>query len=60
METMEIMEHLAMKEPKVTKETKGTWDQGEIVAIMDQKERRVTLGFLRSFRYKVFSMCFTV
>lgn len=53
METMEIMEQLARKEPKVRKETKEIWDRGESVAIMDPKARRVTLGFPRSYRYKI-------
>lgn len=52
METMEIMEQLARREPKVKKETKETWDREESVAIMDPKARRVTLGFLQSYRYK--------
>lgn len=50
METMAIMEQLARKEPKVRKETKEIWDQGESVAIMDPKARRVTLGSLQSYR----------
>lgn len=53
METMGIMEQLARKEPKVRKETKEIWDQGENVAIMDPKARRVTLGFPQSYRYKI-------
>lgn len=53
METMEIMEQLARKEPKVRKETKEIWDQEESVAIMDPKERRVTLGFPQSYRYNI-------
>lgn len=57
METMEIMEQLARKEPKARKETKETWDQGESVAIMDPKGRRVTLGFLQSYRYKISGLC---
>lgn len=52
METMAIMEQLARKEPRVRKETKEIWDQGESVAIMDPKARRVTLGSLQSYRYK--------
>lgn len=52
METMETMEQLARKEPKVRKVTKEIWDQGVSVAIMDPKARRVILGFLQSYRYK--------
>jgi len=57
METMEIMEQLARKEPKVRKETKEIWDQGESVAIMDPKARRVTLGFPQNYRYKISGTC---
>lgn len=51
METMEIMEQLARKEPKVRKETKEIWDQEESVATMGPKARRVTLGFPQNYRY---------
>lgn len=53
METMEIMEQLARKEPKVRKETKEILDQEESGAIMDPKARRVTLGFPQSYRYNI-------
>lgn len=53
METMEIMEQLVRKEPKVRKETKEIWDQEESVAIMDPKARRVTLGFRQNYRYNI-------
>lgn len=56
METMEIMEQLAMMEPKGRRETKGTWDQGEIVAIMDQKEKKVIQGFHQNSRYNIFTV----
>ena len=50
MGTMAIMEPLAMKGPKVRKETKVTWDHEGNGGSMAPKERRATQGFLRNCR----------
>jgi hypothetical protein len=50
METMEIMEPLAMKGPKGRKETKVTWDLEGNGGNMAPKEKRATQEFHQNFR----------
>lgn len=50
MGTMEIMDYLAQKDRKVTKETRGTWDPEVSEAIKDIKEKKVILASHQSCR----------
>lgn len=51
METMAITEPLAMKGPKVRKETKETWGHEGSAGSTAPKEKRATRGSHRSCRY---------